>query len=150
MLVTVAYAGQSGVMTPLLVLDTLGGDAGVFGFVNSAYGVGTIAAGVMVAQLGMRRPGRVMFAFEVLAAVAVLAIGLVPTLPVVLASMIVMGIALSGSTVIWQSLLQRLLPAHVQRRVPSIGLVGNSAINPLTPLMSSRPIRPSGAPGTFH
>ena len=149
MLVNVAYAGQSGVMTPLLVLDTLGGDARVFGFVNSAYGVGTIAAGVMVAQLGMRRPGRVMFAFEVLAAVAVLAIGLVPTLPVVLASMIVMGIALSGSTVIWQSLLQRLVPAHVQGRVTSIDLLGNSVINPLAPLIAAALIGPVGPPGTF-
>src|SRR5207248_94973 len=137
MLVNVAYAGQSGVMTPLLVRDTLGADARVFGFVNSAYGVGTIGAGIIVAQLTLRRPGRVMFAFELLAAIAVLAVGLAPTLPVLLVAMATMGVALSSSTVIWQSLLQRLVPASVLGRVTSIDLLGNSVINPLAPLIAA-------------
>ena len=149
MLVNVAYAGQSGVMTPLLVRDTLLGDARVFGFVNSAYGVGTIVAGVAVAQLVPRRPGRVMFAFELGAALAVLAIGLVPSLPVLLASMIVMGVSLSSSTVIWQSLLQRLVPAGVLGRVSSIDLLGNSVINPLAPVIAAALIGPVGPAGTF-
>jgi MFS transporter, DHA3 family, tetracycline resistance protein len=149
MLVNVAYAGQSGVMTPLLVRDTLAGDARVFGFVNSAYGVGTIVAGIGVAQLAARRPGRVMFAFELLAALGVLAIGLAPTLPVVLVAMVVMGVALASSTVIWQSLLQRLVPTHVLGRVTSIDLLGNSVINPLAPLIAAALIGPVGPPGTF-
>ena len=149
MLVNVAYAGQSGVMTPLLVRDTLAGDARVFGFVNSAYGVGTIVAGIIVAQLAPRRPGRVMFTFELIAAVAVLAVGLAPTLPVLLVAMATMGIALASSTVIWQSLLQRLVPAHVLGRVTSIDLLGNSVINPVAPLIAASLIGPVGPPGTF-
>lgn len=149
MLVNVAYAGQSGVMTPLLVRDTIGGDARVFGFVNSANGVGTIIAGIAVAQLVARRPGRVVFAFELLAALAVLAVGIFPSLPVLLASMVVMGVALASSTVIWQSLLQRLVPAHVLGRVTSIDLLGNSVINPLAPLIAAALIGPVGPPGTF-
>lgn len=149
MLVNVAYAGQSGVMTPLLVRDTLGGDARVFGFVNSAYGVGTIVAGIVVAQLAMRRPGRVMFAFEVLAALSVLAVGLSPTLPVLLGAMALMGVSLASSTVIWQSLLQRRVPAQVLGRVSSIDLLGNSVINPLAPLIAAALIGPIGPAGTF-
>ncbi|HLZ47061.1 MAG TPA: MFS transporter [Candidatus Limnocylindria bacterium] len=149
MLVNIAYAGQSGVMTPLLVRDTLAGDARIFGFVNSAYGVGTIVAGIGVAQLTMRRPGRVMFAFELLAALAVVAVGLAPTLPVLLVAMVVMGVALASSTVIWQSLLQRLVPAHVLGRVTSIDLLGNSVINPLAPLIAAGLIGRVGPPGTF-
>lgn len=149
MLVNVAYAGQSGVMTPLLVRDALGGDARVFGFVNSAYGVGTIVAGIVVAQLAMRRPGRVMFAFEVLAALSVLAVGLSPTLPVLLGAMALMGVSLASSTVIWQSLLQRRVPAQVLGRVSSIDLLGNSVINPLAPLIAAALIGPIGPAGTF-
>lgn len=149
MLVNVAYAGQSGVMTPLLVRDTLGGDARVFGFVNSAYGVGTIVAGIVVAQLAMRRPGRVMFAFELLAALSVLAVGLSPTLPVLLGAMALMGVSLASSTVIWQSLLQRRVPAQVLGRVSSIDLLGNSVINPLAPLIAAALIGPIGPAGTF-
>ena len=149
MLVNIAYAGQSGVMTPLLVRDTLAGDARIFGFVNSAYGVGTIVAGIGVAQLTMRRPGRVMFAFELLAALAVVAVGIAPTLAVLLGAMVVMGVALASSTVIWQSLLQRLVPAHVLGRVTSIDLLGNSVINPLAPLIAAALVGPIGPPGTF-
>jgi MFS family permease len=149
MFVNVAYAGQSGVMTPLLIRDTLGGDARVFGYVNSAYGVGTIVAGLVVAQVTMRRPGRPMFGFELLAALAVLAVGLVPSLPVLLAAMAIMGISLASSTVIWQSLLQRLVPAHVLGRVTSIDLLGNSVINPLAPIIAAALIGPVGPAGTF-
>ena len=52
----------------------------VTGVITAAYGVGTIVASFVVAQLVLRRPGRPMFAFELLAGLSVLAIGLVPTL----------------------------------------------------------------------
>jgi len=149
MLVNVAYAGQSGVMAPLLVRDTLGGDARTFGFLMAAYGVGTIIASVGVAQLVTRRPGRVMFAFEILAALTVLSIGLVPTLPVAFVSMALMGVALSSSTVIWQAMLQRLVPTQVLGRVTSIDLLGNSVINPLAPLIAAALIGAVGPAGTW-
>lgn len=149
MLVNVAYAGQSGVMTPILVRDTLGGDARMFGFLMAAYGVGTIFASVGVAQLVTRRPGRVLFAFEILAAVTVIATGLAPNLPVVAASFVLMGVALSSSTVIWQAMLQRLVPARVLGRVTSIDLLGNSVINPLAPLIAATLIGALGPPATF-
>ena len=149
MLVNVAFAGQSGVMTPLLVRDTLGGDARTFGFLMAAYGVGTIVASVGVAQLVTRRPGRVMFFFEILAALCVLAIGLAPTLPVVFVSMVLTGIALSSSTVIWESLLQRIVPSAVLGRVTSVNLLGNSVINPVAPVIAAALIESLGPPGTF-
>jgi len=149
MLVNVAYAGQSGVMTPVLVRDTLGGDARTYGFINAAYGVGTIAAGVGVAQLVTRRPGRVLFAFEVLAALCVLLLGLVPILPVVFVSMALMGAALSSSTVIWQALLQRYVPERLLGRVSSIDLLGNSVINPVAPIVAAALIGAVGPPATF-
>ena len=149
MVVNVAYAGHPGVMTPLLVRDTLGGDARMFGLLMAAYGVGTIVASVWVAQLVMRRPGRVMFAFEILAAVTVLVVGLIPTLPVVVASFVLMGVALSSSTVIWQAMIQRLVPSRVLGRVTSIDLLGNSVINPLAPLIAAALIAAVGPPATF-
>jgi DHA3 family tetracycline resistance protein-like MFS transporter len=149
MLVNVAFAGQSGVMTPLLVRDTLGGDARTFGFLMAAYGVGTIVASIGVAQLVARRPGRIMFFFEILAALCVLAIGLAPTLPVVFVSMALTGAALSSSTVIWESLLQRIVPAAVLGRVTSVNLLGNSVINPVAPLIAAALIGSLGPPGTF-
>ena len=106
-------------------------------------------AGIGVAQLVLRRPGRIMFAFEMLAALCVLAMGLAPVVPVVFVSMALMGAALASSTVIWQSLLQRLVPAPLLGRVTSIDLLGNSVINPVAPLIAAGLIGSLGPPGTF-
>lgn len=149
MFVNVAYAGQFGVMTPLLVRDRLGGDAVLFGGITTAYGVGTIVASVVVAQLSPRRPGLVQFAYEVLAAVSVLAIGVVPTAPVVVIAMALMGIALSSSTVIWEALLQRHVPTTVLGRVASIDLLGNSVINPVAPIVAAALVTSTGPANTF-
>lgn len=149
MVVNVALAGQAGVMTPLLVRDVLAGDAETFGVIMSAYGVGTILASIVVAQLAVRRPGRVMFAFELLAGVAVLAIGLLPALPAVVVSMALVGAGLASSTVIWEALLQRHVPEKMLGRVASIDLLGNSLINPMAPIAAAALLDSIGPANTF-
>jgi len=149
MLVNVAYAGQSGVMTPLLVRDDLGSGAETFGAITAAYGVGTIVASFVVAQLVMRRPGRPMFAFELLAGLSVLAIGLVPIPPAVVVLMTLVGVGLSSSTVIWQAMLQRHVPERMLGRVLSIDLLGNSVMNPIAPIAAAALVGSIGPAGTF-
>lgn len=149
MAVNVAFAGQAGVMTPLLVRDVLGGGAGTFGFITSAYGVGTILASLVIAQLVIRRPGRLMFAFEVLACASVIAIGLVPSVPAVAILMALMGVGLASSTVIWEAMWQRHVPERMLGRVSSIDLLGNSLVNPLGPIVAAALIGSIGPAGTF-
>jgi MFS family permease len=149
MLVNVAYAGQSGVMTPLLVRDVMRGNAETFGLLMSAYGVGTIVASVVVAQLAVQRPGILMFVFEAVAAVSILAIGLVPIVPVVAAFMALTGVGLASSTVIWEALLQRHVPEQMLGRVASIDLLGNSLINPLAPIAAAALVGSVGPAGAF-
>jgi MFS family permease len=149
MAVNVAYAGQAGVMTPLLVRDVLAGDAQTFGLLISAYGVGTILASVVIAQLTISHPGRVMFAFELLAATAVVAIGLAPFLPAVILAMALTGVGLSSSTVIWEALLQRHIPERMLGRVSSIDLLGNSLINPMAPIAAAAIVGSIGPASTF-
>ena len=149
MLVNVAYAGQSGVMTPLLVRDVLAGNAETFGVLMSAYGVGTIVASVVVAQLTIRRPGRLLFAFELLAAVCVLAIGLLPIIPAVVVFMALTGVGLASSTVIWEAMLQRHVPEKLLGRVASIDLLGNSLINPVGPIAAAALVGAIGPGGAF-
>jgi DHA3 family tetracycline resistance protein-like MFS transporter len=149
MVVNFAYAGQSGVMTPLLVRDVLAGNAETFGVIMSAYGVGTILASIVIAQLAIRRPGKVMFAFELLAGVAVLAIGLLPIFPAVVVLMALTGIGLASSTVIWEALLQRHVPEQMLGRVASIDLLGNSLINPMAPIAAAALVGSIGPASTF-
>ena len=149
MVVNIAYVGQSGVITPLLVRDNLHGDAGTYGAITSAYGVGTIVASFFVAQITTRRPGRLMYAFELLAGVSVLGIGLLPNPPTVVALMALMGVGLSSSTVIWQALLQRQVPRRMLGRISSIDLLGNSLINPVGPIAAAALVVSLGPAGTF-
>lgn len=149
MVVNFAYAGQSGVMTPLLVRDVLAGNAETFGVIMSAYGVGTILASIVIAQLAIRRPGKVMFAFELVAGVAVLAIGLLPIFPAVVVLMALTGIGLASSTVIWEALLQRHVPEQMLGRVASIDLLGNSFINPIAPIAAAALVGSIGPSSTF-
>jgi MFS family permease len=149
MVVNVAYAGQSGVMTPLLVRDVLEGNAETFGLIMSAYGVGTILASIVIAQLAIRCPGTLMFAFELLAGVSVLAIGLVPIVPAVVVLVALTGVGLASSTVIWEAMLQRHVPEQMLGRVSSIDLLGNSLINPMAPIAAAALVVSLGPAGTF-
>ncbi len=149
MAVNVAFAGQAGVMTPLLVRDVLGGSAETFGLITSAYGIGTILASIMVAQLVIRRPGRLMFAFEVLACASVIAIGLVPSVPAVAVFMALTGVGLASSTVIWEAMLQRRVPERMLGRVSSIDLLGNSLVNPVGPIVAAALVGSIGPAATF-
>lgn len=149
MLVNVAYAGQSGVMTPLLVRDVLGGNAAMYGAISTAYGVGTIVASVVIAQLTIRRPGMLMFAFELLAGVCVLAIGLVPVLPAVVVFMALIGAGLASSTVVWEATLQRHVPEHMLGRISSIDLLGGALINPIAPIAAAALVTTVGPTATF-
>ncbi len=149
MLVNVAFVAHAAVTTPLLVRDVLGGGAAMFGAITAAYGAGTIAASVVVAQLAVSRPGRLVFTFELLAGLSVLAIGLAPALPVVVISMAVLGAALSSSTVLWQAMLQRHVPDHLLGRVTSIDLFGNLLIAPIAPLAAAGLVATVGPAATF-
>jgi len=149
MIVNIAYAGQTGVMTPLLVRDELRGDAAVYGVISAAYGVGTIVASIVVAQLAAHRPGLVLYGFELLAAVSVLGMGLFPNLAAVVVLMAVCGAALASSTVIWQALIQRNVPERMLGRVSSIDLLGNSLINPVAPIAAAAFVTAIGPASTF-
>lgn len=149
MVVNIAYVGQSGVMTPLLVRDQLGGSAETFGLLMSAYGAGTIIASVVIAQLSIRRPGLLLFGFEALAAVSTLAIGLVPVTSAVVIFIALTGVGLASSTVIWEAMLQRHVPERMLGRVASIDLLGNSLINPLGPIAAAAIVGSVGAAGAF-
>lgn len=149
MAVNVAFAGQSGVMTPLLVRDVLRRDAETYGLINSAYGVGTIVASIVIAQLAIGRPGRVMFAFEILACASAVAIGLIASVPAVVLFMGLMGVGLASSTVLWEALLQRHVPERMLGRVSSIDLLGNSLINPVGPIAAAALVGAIGPAGTF-
>src|SRR5206468_6137800 len=88
-------------------------------------------------------------AFEMLAAISILAIGVIPILPAVVTLIALTGVGLASSTVIWEALLQRHVPERMLGRVASIDLLGNSLINPLAPIAAAALVGSIGPAGSF-
>lgn len=135
-LINVAYSGQTSVIMPLLVRDVLRGDAATFGGITAAFGIGAVLAGVMFAQIRIGRAGIGLYVFELAAALAVIAMGLVANVPSVVVLMLVIGVAATGSDVVWQTALQRHVRGDMLGRVSSITSLGIYFLNPVAPLVA--------------
>jgi MFS family permease len=148
-LLNLTYGGQTSVMMPLLVADVMRGNAATFGTINSAYGVGIILASVALTGVRIRRTGVAMYGFELLAALSVLAIGLVPVLPAVVVLMAFMALNLTASEIVWTTAVQRLVPQSMLARVSSIDLLSGSVLVPVAPLVASALVEASGPANAF-
>lgn len=132
----IAYAGQTSVIMPLLVRDVLHGDAGTFGSITAAFGVGAVLAGLVLAQARVARAGVGIYVFELAAALSVVGMGILAQLPAVIVLMLVIGVALTGSDVLWQTALQRHVRTDMLGRVSSITSLGIYLLNPVSPLVA--------------
>lgn len=144
-----AYAGQAPVMTPLLVSEVLQGDAATLGAIGTAYGVGLVLGGVALGQIPVARAGVAIYTFELIGALAVVGIGLVPIPAGILIFMVVMGFSLTGSDITWQTALQRHVPQRMLGRVTSITVLGNSLLNPVALLVAGAVVTSIGPAATF-
>jgi DHA3 family tetracycline resistance protein-like MFS transporter len=147
--INLAYGGQIGVMTPLFVRDTLHAGAATFGTVTAAFGLGRIVGGVVLPQLKIARPGVGMYAFEAIAGLATLGIGLVPFLPATIAFMALMGLALSSSDTLFDTLIQRNVSRDLLGRVTSVNFLIGSFFVPLSPLLAGALVDLTGPALTF-
>ena len=147
--INLAYGGQIGVMTPLFVRDTLHAGAATFGAVTAAFGLGRIVGGFVLPQLHIARPGVAMYVFEAVAGFATLGIGLVVSLPATCAGMAVMGLALSSSDTLFETMIQRNVPRELLGRVTSVNFFVGSLFVPLSPLLAAALVDLSGPAMTF-
>ena len=147
--INLSYGGQIGVMTPLLVRDTLHAGAATFGGVTAAFGLGRIVGGFLLPQLHIARPGVGMYVFEAIAGFATLGIGLVVWLPATFAFMALMGLALSSSDTLFDTLIQRNVPRELLGRVTSVNFLIGSLFVPLSPLLAAALVDLAGPAPTF-
>lgn len=131
------FIGAFTVGLPLLVREVLGGGAKVYGLIAAAGGVGEMAAGLTVSQRRASRPGIVMYAAAAVAGLALLAIGLLPALPVVLIASAVFAAAFFVLSTYWESALQRNVPGRLLGRVTSVDWFGSILLGPPAPLAAA-------------
>lgn len=138
--ITIAVAGISNItlsgpleaVLPLLVREHLGGGVGTYSLLNALSAVGAVIAAVGLGQaVKLRRRGLLTYGGWLVAAGALLALGLPIGLVGTGAAILVCGAGLATLNLVWANTLQELVPAELLGRVSSIDALGSYALLPV-------------------
>ncbi len=112
-----AYENQ--IALPLIAKFTFGGDAGSYGFLSSALGVGSVLGGLVVARSGRATHRRLGFAALFLG-VAMLVASAMPTMGTMVAAMVVVGAGSVAFITMTSATLQLSSSADMRGRVQAL------------------------------
>ncbi|MFI5273371.1 MAG: MFS transporter [Ktedonobacterales bacterium] len=135
-LYNVALGGALTIALPKLVRNVYHADVSLFGLITAMSGVGAIVAMLVIGQLRhLRHRGWLAYLGFVMSSVALLAYGLplpVMILPAVaVAASFVNGLGIGVFGIIWDTVLQELVPADKLGRVSSVEMLGSFALLPV-------------------
>ena len=131
-LVNVLDAGPRNVALPFLIHDRLGLEVGALGAVSSSIAVGSVVAAVFLGRYHrLRRRGPLLYGCEIVMGSALVAIGLLPSLPGVMAAAFVFGLGVSIGSMVWVNSLQEMVPQERLGRVTSIDMLGSFIFLPV-------------------
>jgi len=125
--------GPIEVLMPFVVRDQLAGDSRMFGFLLAIMGVGGAVGSLATASLKLpRRYLTVMMVSWGIGTVPLAAVGIMDSFWAVAAALFVFGATGSVGMVIWGTLLQRRVPAHLLGRVSSLDFFVSLALMPVS------------------
>jgi MFS family permease len=125
--------GPIDVLIPFAVRDRLGGGAGEYGLLLTAFGIGAAAGALGISSRALpRRYLSVMLLVWGIGALPIAAIGLANQLWVMAAGMVVVGVTAGIGDVIWGTLLQRRVPDELRGRVSSLDFFVSLALLPVS------------------
>ncbi|MFD5278526.1 MFS transporter [Pseudarthrobacter sp. NPDC058362] len=125
--------GPIEVLVPFVVRDQLGGDSRMFGFLLAILGAGSALGSLLTASLPLpRRYLTVMMAAWGTGTLPLAAVGIMDSFWAVAAALFVFGATGSIGMVIWGTLLQRRVPAHLLGRVSSLDFFVSLALMPVS------------------
>ncbi len=136
--VTVVF-GPLYVLGPFVVVDRLGASATQYGFVLSAFGIGAAAGALSVST--RQFPRRYLTAMLLIwggGALPLATFGVARSLWILLVSAGVIGTTGSAAAVIWGTLLQRRVPAHLRGRVSGLDFFVSLAFMPVSMSLAGR------------
>ena len=125
---TFAYENQ--ISMPLIAKYTFDGDAGAYGVLSSAMGVGSVLGGLVVARSG-RSTHRRLGGAAMLLGVAMLAASLMPTFAAMVVAMVVVGAASIGFITMGNTTIQLSSPDDMRGRVMALyvtAIIGTTPI----------------------
>ena len=125
--------GPIEVLLPFVVRDQLGGDSRMFGFLLAVMGVGGAAASLATASFALpRRYLTVMMVSWGAGSLPLAAVGIMDSFWMVAAALFIFGATGGIGMVIWGTLLQRRVPAHLLGRVSSLDFFVSLALMPVS------------------
>lgn len=108
-------------LLPIVARDILGGNAGTYGWLNGAIGVGSIGGALFVAASHrIREKGLLAVLGAVCTGLAMVGVAYTQSVAVAMAFLLVVGMAIGVQSTLAQSLVQVLTPSEYQGRVASI------------------------------
>lgn len=133
MVLVLLVMGPLEVLVPFAVKDRAGGDAGSHAMVLAAFGIGGAVGSLVLASLPMpRRYLSVMFVIWGLSSLPLVVMGVAGEVWMFVVAGLVLGFAFDGPMVIWGTLLQRRVPAHMLGRVSSLDFFVSIALMPVS------------------
>ncbi|MFI9526444.1 MFS transporter [Micromonospora rosaria] len=132
-LMVLAMMGPLQVLVPFLIKERMGGGAAEHAYVMAAFGVsGALASLVTAARPLPRRYLTFMIMLWGAGCLPFVVIGTARHLWQVVAAATVLGAAFSAATVLWGTLLQRRVPAHMLGRVSSLDFFVSISLSPVS------------------
>ena len=145
-LMILAMMGPFEVLIPFLIKDRLGGGPGDHAMVMAAFGIGGALGSLGMAS--MRMPRRYLTAMNLMWGVGCLPLivmGLATEIWMVVVAAFVLGAMFSAPMVIWGTLLQRRVPAHMLGRVASLDFFISVSLMPVSMALAGPVVGPARA-----
>lgn len=128
-----SFIGPIEVLLPFIVERRLGGGAQVFGFMLAAFGIGSAIGSLVTASFRLpRRYLSYMVACWGLGTLPLAFVGMVTGPWMLAAILLVVGVTGGLGQVIWGTLLQRRVPAHMLGRISSLDFFVSLSLMPVS------------------
>jgi len=149
-LMVLAVMGPLEVLIPFVVKDRLGGNAGDHAMVLASFGIGGAVGSMVMASLRMpRRYLTIMNLMWGVACLPMILMGRASAVWVVVVCAFVLGALFSAPMVIWGTLLQRRVPAHLLGRVASLDFFVSVSLMPISMALAGPVSNTIGLADTF-
>ena len=149
-LMVLATMGPFEVLVPFVIKDRLGGDATDHAVVLAAYGIGGAVGSILQASLPIPRRYltymNLMWGFGCL---PMALIGIAESLWVIVVAAVLVGAMFSAPMVLWGTLLQRRVPAHLLGRVSSLDFFVSISLMPVSMAVAGPVSEAIGLTATF-
>src|SRR3954451_6561807 len=142
--------GPFEVLIPFLIKGRLAGGPGDHAIVTAAFGIGGALGSLGMASVRMpRRYLTLMNLMWGLGCLPLVAIGFAPSVTVVVVAAFVLGAMFSAPMVIWGTLLQTRVPAHMLGRVASLDFFVSVSLMPISMALAGPVSEAIGIRATF-